>query len=210
MKTKSLILTAILSLAGAAGVMAQSNVYSQNIVGYVSQAYKTGYQLGTVPFNGSPNNQVANLFANTPSGLTIFKFKRATGGYTLNGFDSDVGWDDPTMVLNPGDGFWVYSPVAYTNTYVGEVALNSTNAIKTGYSIIGSAVPKTGLISTDLGFPAVEGDTVFQQKPAGGYNVFSFSDGVWDTEPTIKVNEGFWIYSFTTHSDWNISLTVGP
>src|SRR5690349_9976482 len=120
MKTKSLILTALLTVAGTAGLMAQSsNVYSQNIVGYVSQVVPQGYSILSCQMTGTPDNKVTTLFGNNaPDQTTVFKFNRATGGYiTLQYFDFGGGtgaWigDDDQMTLKPGEAAFFFSTKA--------------------------------------------------------------------------------------------------
>ncbi|MDB6026384.1 MAG: hypothetical protein JWM68_2607 [Verrucomicrobiales bacterium] len=220
MKTKSLILTALLTVAGTAGLMAQSsNVYSQNIVGYISQSYKQGYQLTACHFKGSPNNQISTMIPTAPDGTFVYKFKKGIGGYTVDSF-VDGAWegDDASMLLSPGDGFWVYAPSAFTNTFVGEIQLGSTNTIGNGYTILSSVIPQAGKLQTDLKFTPKEGDFIFQLKPTGGYKVNDLADGAWEgddggNEPTISVGESFWVYSNPAsgaHTNWSRDFIVGP
>ena len=219
MKTKTLILTALLTVAGAAGLMAQSsNVYSQNIVGYISQSYKQGYQLSACHFKASHGNTISTVMAAPPDGTFIYKYKKNVGGYTIVDF-ADGAWegDDVNMTLDPGDGFWVYAPVAFTNTFVGEVVLGSTNSVPNGYTIISPVVPQAGSLSS-IGFVAKEGDFIYQLKPTGGYKVNDYVDSAWEgddggVEPVVGIGESFWVYSNPAtgaHSPWVRNITVGP
>ena len=214
MRTKTLLLVAAISAVGLATSLAQStNVYSANIVGYVNYVNVPGYAMIANPLN-STNNTVQNIFASPPDYLTIFKRNAAGTGYDRASFDPDVpGWDNPTLTLAPGEGCFLYNPLVgnYTNTFIGEVVLNSTNPIPTGFAIRGSVVPQSGGLQTVLGLPLTPADpqntVVYRLKPfpgsvGGGYGIYRYDTedlgGTWTSsespvEPAPAVGEGFWI-----------------
>jgi hypothetical protein len=108
--------------------------------------------------------------------------------------------------VNPGDGIWIFSPAGspFTNTFVGEVKLDSTNAIPAGYSLKASVVPQAGLLQTTLGYPTASGDAALIWNGIG-YDVYSFDPdlGAWDpSEPNIPVGIGFWIYNNGAAKSW--------
>jgi hypothetical protein len=82
-------------------------------------------------------------------------------------------------------------------TFVGEVPTGSlSNPIPAGFSIRSSQVPQAGRLVADLGFPAAEGDTVYQfNNAANSYNSSTFDLGEWVPagEPNIKVGESFFV-----------------
>jgi hypothetical protein len=81
-----------------------------------------------------------------------------------------------------------------TLTLVGEVPQGALSTALPGkFAIVSSQVPQEGLVSTDLGYPAVDGDTIYQWD-GGGYVISSFLEllGGWTPEPTIGVGEAFW------------------
>src|SRR4051812_45499963 len=63
MRTKTLLLTAAALVAGVASSMAQSNVYSVNVVGYANVVLKGNglYTLVANPFNDGNGNQLTNI-----------------------------------------------------------------------------------------------------------------------------------------------------
>src|SRR6267378_4268086 len=66
MRTKTLLCAAALA-AGVVSSMAQSNVYSLNVVGYVNKPFKNGlYTLVSNPLNGT-NNTLNTILPNAPN-----------------------------------------------------------------------------------------------------------------------------------------------
>jgi len=219
MKTKALLLTAILTVAGTAGLMAQtSNVYSQNIVGYVSQIFPQGYSILGNQMNAT-DNKITSIIPTAPDNTAIYKFNPQTGSYIVMTYFAGAGWfgDDDNMTFAPGEAGWIHTDVRFTNTFVGEVKLNSTNQIKVGYQIIGSTTPLATNL-TALSFPAADNTAIYKYNPtSGGYIVDTYFDGAgWfgDTTdgtkaPNVVVGEGYWIYS-PVATNWVQSLVVGP
>ena len=176
--------------------MAQSNVYSLNIVGYVNYSQASGFRIISNPLNQT-NNDVQYVFPNAASypGLAVYKFNGVL--YDQSAYDPDAGgWTAP-LALNPGDGAWLQVPVGpnYTNTYVGEVVLDSTNPIPTGFSLKGSVVPQAALLQTTLGIPLQNSDAVYFFNGVL-YDIFAIDPdaGGWTpAEPTNIIAGGFWV-----------------
>src|ERR1041385_7866265 len=110
MRTKTLLLTAVLTAAGAASSFAQV-VYSQNAVGYVTLTLKPGFQLVANPLNNTSanGNTVSNLFAACPDGTTVYAYDNAAGKFNGNGKDFGE-WANPNATLSPGEGAFVLLP----------------------------------------------------------------------------------------------------
>jgi hypothetical protein len=207
MRTKVLLCAAALA-AGALSTMAQSNVYSLNIVGYVNYTQPANsYRIAANPLNQT-NNDVQYLFPTAASypGLTIYKRNSAGTGYDSSTFDPDfLVWSSPLSV-KPGDGVWINTPagIPFTNTFVGEVVLDSTNAVPAGYSLKGSVVPQAGLIQTTLGYPTDLGDSIYIWNGIG-YDTSTFDPdfATWSpSEPSIAVAQGFWIFNNAAAKSW--------
>ena len=97
-----------------------AQVYSPNIVGYVNQVWPAdGYLLINNPL-GSPNNTVSGLFDSVSNGTTVELWDAGANAYTAASLKGPGGWTI-NYDLFPGTGARLYSPVNYTNTYVGEV-----------------------------------------------------------------------------------------
>jgi hypothetical protein len=226
MRTKTLLLTAALTAAGAATSLAQ--VYSQNIVGYINVTNYPGYNLIANQLNATGGNAVTNLLLTPPEGTFVYKFNPATGGYTQIDFADGV-WEggspsDLAITANPGEGVYVKNPTAnpYVVTLLGEVQLTSSIAIPPGYSIVSSVIPAEGKLNdappAGLGFPVQEGDFVYQfNRTTGAYFQNDFADGAWEgdgpppnTTPIIKVGEAFFVKAGAGHPAWARTFTVGP
>ncbi len=73
-----------------------------------------------------------------------------SGQFTANVFQSGV-WTDPNQILMPGEGFLIYAPSTFTNTFVGSVTQGLlTNTLPAGWSARASMVPQSGGLTTDL------------------------------------------------------------
>jgi hypothetical protein len=214
--------------ASLASSMAQSNVYSLNVVGYYNV---------TVPANGfymvanqlnTTNNSLASLLPNVADGSQLFKYN---GGYSAYVFDGiAMAWGggppDPTVqTLNPGEGAFFRDAVGGTGqvlTFVGEVEQGSlANTLPVGNAVRSSMVPQAGLLTTDLGVPPDDGDIAFVYS--GGYSAYVY-DGIalaWGGTlpgggsvdaggPPIAVGQGFFYKKVTggLSTSWVRNFTV--
>jgi len=212
MRTKALLCAAALA-AGIATSMAQSNVYSLNVVGYynipiaANQNYVIANQLNTT------NNTLASLLAVAPDGAQFQKFN---GSWVSSTYDELApGWlPDGNATLNPGEGGFFRSPVATTLTFVGEVLqgnLTNTLPINT-YVIRSSMVPQAGLISADLKLAAEDGDQI-QTWNGNGWTSATYDElapGWLPAEPNIPIGAAFFFHKASTsqNSTWVRNFTV--
>jgi len=219
MRTKLAVLTAAALAAGALSSQAQSNVYSLNVVGYVSVGLTNGFNMIANPLDldgTGTNNTIQGVFGTAlPNNTAVYKF---TGG-GFNGFYSFTrgAWSPGanTATLNPGEGVMLSVPSNTSFTFVGQVLQGGeTNQFITpGYSMLGSKIPLSGGLQTTLQYTPANADqvSIFQQSlnsGAGGYNNFTFSTrGGWSpTEPQIAPGVGFFLS--TTSTSWVQNFTV--
>jgi len=213
MRTKTLLCAAALAAGLATSAMAQSNVYSLNVVGYynvsmgANQKVLLGNQLNTT------NNTLGGVIPNPPPLSQFFKF--ANGGFTAYQFDDiDLVWTpNATASLAPGEGGFFISSVATTLTFVGEVRQGSlTNTLPMNTKVIRtSIVPQAGRVSTDLGVPGQALDQLFTFS--GGFTAYQFDDIdlVWTpSEPTNNVGGAFFYIKANgnTQTNWIRNFTV--
>ena len=214
MRTKTLLLTAALSVAGIASSMAQA-VYSVNAVGYVNTDLVPGFNLISNPLNNTTGNTIANLFGNgisgtIPNNLRVFYFDPVTDGFVTATYD-DLAEPPQFLppagantVVAPGNGVFVFNPTQANIrvTFVGEVPQGaaSNQELPQGFSIKASTVPVAGTV-TALGLPAQDRDRIFEWNPTTQGFVTSTFDELADPAPTwlpqvpnIAVGEAFFIF----------------
>jgi hypothetical protein len=210
MRTKTLLLAAALTAAGIASSLAQSNVYSINVVGYVNTILPPGYSIIANPLNaGATGNTVSNLFKNlvdNQGGAGSWVLTWNGTGTVLNQNDDLSGtWALPNDVLAPGEGFYFRnnSGSPKTNTFVGEVKQGALSvSLPTVYSLVASPVPQQGFVM-DLGVNAIPADSVGLGVAGGAVSFSQYDDlaltwgpiagrTVSSTRgPQVNVGEGF-------------------
>jgi hypothetical protein len=209
MRTKLILTTAALGVAGSLGASAQ--VYSVNAVGYINATIPAkSFSLGANQLN-TGGNTIAEVIPSVPEGTLVFKYLPGAG-FAANGFDFGA-WTVPGMVTAPGEGFFVQNngTTPLTFTLVGEVPQGAlTTSLVAGLNLVASKVPQAGKLVADLGYVPVEGDIVFQWDTATQKykdpNAFDF--GAWTGgEPTLQVGEGFFLQKAAAGS-WTRNFSV--
>jgi len=224
MRTKTLLVTAALTAAGALSSMAQ--VYSVNIVGYINLTIPVGFSMIANQLNATPDNTLATLLPNAAENTQIFKFNGV--GYDASAKSADnpdpSGWSNPTMTLAPGEGAFIavdpqFAPSGQPVTFVGDVKLVSTVPVPTGFSVASSVLPISDTLD-NLGFPKRENDQIFFFNNATkGYDAFLQSADNPDPSgwapriPTPAIGQSFFISSdpqFGPPRSWTRTFSVGP
>jgi len=218
MRTKTLLVTAALTAAGALSSMAQ--VYSVNIVGYINLNIPTGFSMIANQLNATPDNTLATILPNVAENTTIFQFNGV--GYNISQFSADnPGWSNPAMAVNPGEGVFIsvdpqFAPSGQPVTLVGDVKLVSTVPVPNGFSVASSALPITDTLD-NLGFPSRENDQVFFfDNATKSYKIFQFSadnPGWAPSNPTPAIGQSFFLSgdgSFGPPRSWSRTFNVGP
>ncbi len=225
MRTKTILTAAALLAAGALTSMAQSNVFSLNVVGYYNVSLTNGFQLvaNQLDLDGTGvNNNATSVFGTTlPNLAKVYAFSGGVfvnvtyvaGTHTFSGNSNAVN-----AALQPGGGVFVQIPAAaatpITLTVVGNVMQGSLSTpYPAGFSLISSKVPQSGGITTALGFtPGANLDAVFQFLPAtqlyGPKHTWVAGTSTWGAgEPTPAVGESVF-YQAHVAGSWNRSFTV--
>ena len=126
---------------GLAVLLAVTDVLAAEVIPVTLQL-PAGYNAISNPVNAT-NNTVAALFPAVPNGTIFYKLNKATGGYSVNHFDSDQGgWEisgGAAGELKPGDGAWLYLPQPATVAWRGELPPPQTrlDLSFSGYNFIG-------------------------------------------------------------------------
>ena len=206
MRTKSLILSAAVLAAGVASSMA-ANVYSVNVVGYVTLNLTNGFNMIANPLDAigggtGTGNTVANVFGVVPNNTTVYKFSGGT--YSSDVYITGIGWlGGGTATFNPGEGLFVQIPNGIpgnsTNvTFAGTVVQGpTTHSLPTGFSIASSQAPISGALTANLGYQPHNNDTVYPWNPASqSYPVsYVYITGLgWlPSDPILNVGQSVFI-----------------
>jgi hypothetical protein len=234
MRTKTMLLSALLGAIGSVSAMAQ-NVYSLNAVGYINVTAPVGFSIISCPlFTSDPSNTVGTLFpngANQLKGSAVYQYNTATGFYNSdqastklannNGYTN--GWEfGGTITVLPGQAVFFDNNTAapVTFTFVGTVPSGSlTNPIVTGFNLIGSILPASGdLVTNSLtSFTnPVSGDTVyFYDNASGFYDSYGYTKkNGWQSsgsaaDPSVPtVGEGFFYNTASAGISWVENYSV--
>jgi hypothetical protein len=208
MRTKTLLLTAAALVAGFISAQAQSNVYSANIVGYVTVTNAANtYALYALPLD-SGSNTLTGLFPSSPVGASILVWNGS--GYTTS-TKTPVSWN-PNATLVPGQGFFYRASANGTNTFVGSILVPNggsvTNSFTGGlYALVGSPIPYTDTLSgTNLNLTVGVGSSVLVWNGAG-FTTSTKTPVSWNPNPTITPGQGFFVRT-SSNTNWIQTLNV--
>jgi hypothetical protein len=214
MRTKTMLLSALLGALGSVSVMAQTNVYSLNAVGYINVTLNPGYNIVSCPLICSPDNTINTLLGPDTNGQykkwQIYGWNpTASPQAFIPESGGPSGWaNGGTQTINPGQAVWIenQSNITTTVTFVGTVPTGSlTNAIYPGYNLISSIVPASGDLLTNsimnLTNQPTKKDQVYTYNPVPSPGAFTgYSAGgnpaAWTSDPQLpSVGGGFWYES---------------
>jgi len=216
MRTKTLLLTAVLGVAGAASttVMGQS-VYSANSVGYVNLSLGAAFTMIANPLNNG-SNDLNSILTNVPSGTAIYTFQTSSQSYQATTFRGG-SWHNFDTVLSPGQGAFIQLPagttVPYTITFVGNVPQGAlTNTVPVGFSIQSIPIPvSVSLTNSIVSLTPNSGDVAYQFSNATqGYVVHTYRAGAFhNTDYTPAVGESFFYFNNgTAPFNWTVNFSV--
>jgi len=223
MRTKSLLIAAALSLAGAASSMAQ--VYSVNAVGYINLTMKPGYNMVANQLNRTAANKLNDVITGVPIESQVLKFDNASNSYVIEFFDGAT-WITPegnpgSLDAKPGSGLFFFNPggADLTVTLVGEVPQGNglTVALPGGYSLISSIVPQQIALTAANGFPqTLEAQFLSFNAATQTYSEPLFNDGTgWITPngdpvpaPSPAVGQGFFYFNPGAAASWTRNFSV--
>jgi hypothetical protein len=234
MRTKTMLLSALLGTLGSLSVHAQ-NVYSLNAVGYVNVTVVPGFNIIADPLIGAPDpitgtlNTIGTLLPNNANQLaqaTVWSYDPALpGGYTndtasTKGNSNTNGWKSGGQItMAPGQAVWFDNPFPtnLTFTFVGTVPSGSlTNTLGTGFNLVSSILPMQGdLVTNSLSMftnPTAQ-DVVWVYSPSiTNYITYNYSgkSKTWGpSDPMIpSVGAGFWYQTTASSISWVESYSV--
>jgi len=137
--------------AGILSTQAQSNVFSANVVGYVSVVVKGngGFSLIANPLDDGNGNQLTNLVASLPNKSSVQVWDSANA--TFVGSSKALGNWQTNFSIPPGTGFFASAggTADVTNVFVGSIVVpnggSNSVALTPGlFYLRGGAVPYSG------------------------------------------------------------------
>jgi len=208
MRTKTLLLSAVAVAAGILSSQAQSNVFSANVVGYVTVTNAANqYALYALPLD-SGSNTLSGLFPTSPTGATILIWNGA--GYNTSTKTPTTWAPNPTLV--PGQGFFYRANANGTNTFVGSVAVQNggsiTNSFTGGiYALVGSPIPYTDtLAGTNLNLQVGTGSTLLIWN-GSSFVTSTKTPTSWAPNSTVTPGQGFFVRT-TANTNWVQTLNL--
>jgi hypothetical protein len=217
MRTKTLLLTAVLGVAGVAAPTAQAqSVYSLNAVGYVNLSLGAGFTIISNPLNNTTND-IQTILTGMPNNTVVYGFNPTTQAYLPSTFRTATGKWTVDLVMNPGAGVFISLPSAATVTFVGNVPQGTlVNTIPPGFSIqaypipVSTAITNTALIS----FPTPNNNDIIYafSNASGSYvpHTYRTATGQYTGATYVPaVGEGFFYLSTATAAKtWTVNFSV--
>jgi hypothetical protein len=204
-------------------------VYAACLTGYVNVPLTSGYTFTANPMMISPDN--------TLNSVTVYATPRVPSGTTVYLWDvTNQTWSPPSIFVDevagwslnydvpPGKGFVVYSPVSWTNTFLGEV-FHGTNLCFLGggnkWSLVSFAFPAPRNLSnldwmdpllTSI-FPWIDGENVYLFEAASqrysdaftcfdGYGWFDPKGVAGTNGPTTEAAQSFFVQNPGPDANW--------
>src|SRR5690606_5094110 len=139
-------------------------IYSANVAAFIPRAYPAGHSLIANPLTtaNSSLNSILSL-DDTAVGATVYKW--VGDNFQSSVFlGSGLGWI-PEASLSPDEGAFLVLAAPANVRFVGTVAYGETTmSLPEGLALIAVPIPPPDPDETleTLGFPAVDGDTIYQ------------------------------------------------
>lgn len=181
--------------------MAQSNVYSVNIVGYVNKDVPAASAFIANPLDNGTND-LNSILPDVPSKSTASLW---TGSGFTTSTKTSAGWD-PNAATPVGVGFFLNSKSAMTNTFVGNVIVGPggsvTNHLPAGVAAVGSMIPYAGdLNNTNIALGVVPSKSTISLWNGSSYDTSTKTSAGWDPALQLNVGDGFFVNS-KSEVDW--------
>lgn len=169
MRTKTLLLSAAAMAAGLVSAVAQSNVYSANVVGYVNIALTNGgftlvgNQLD-VDGNGTNNTVLTSIGTNLPPNTHVLAWNTNLQSFSQITLSASGNWSAGVAgalvqtALQPGGGVFVQIPATVpapgTNIVLVGTVLQKTNlmTLAPGFQIVSYPFPVAGALTANFNY----------------------------------------------------------
>jgi|GEM_PF-1369100 len=196
-----------------------NDIHTVNSVGYINIVITNDSPTNLVlicnPFNhyvnGTIDNSLTTLMPAPPENSYVFIWDPSRQLYAVSTYEIDdyglYTWDY-NGYLNPGSGFYFLSGSLNTTlSFYGSLPTDTTVPLGSGLQIVSPLLPRSGYISTDLGYPIQNGDHVYAM-PNHNLIEYQYTNGTWSpSEPYISVGQAFWSDK-TTEDNWIQNISV--
>jgi hypothetical protein len=201
-----MLLIAAVCFAGINDGFAQT--YSQGIIGYYNRVFTSGTNYFSIIYK-TASNSLENLFytdtqhniVGAPEGTTISFWNPTNSSFDTSSIYTNGAWS-LNLILTPGIGVMLVSPVTFTNTFVGQLYNQDGNLVTNQLVVLPpvfSKPPNVYLLG-DACQIANTGTNVFLnilgRMPFPGEKVATVSttstylgNGQWDVVPTLGIIE---------------------
>lgn len=150
-------------------------------------------------------NTLDEVLPQVADGTIIFTWNAATQLYQPHVYDEISATWSPTGPLRAGDGAWIYSPVAQTIVFTGQIPSPPPAVARptsSGVRFVSDRWPVASTFDEVMGYAPITGDTVFLYDGAfpGLTNppttTHVFSNGVWNPSlPLLPPGKSMWVGS---------------
>jgi hypothetical protein len=207
MRTKTLLCAAVLA-AGVATSMAQSNVYSLNVVGYYNVDAPAGQKVMIANQLHTTNDVLSNILPGPFADGTVFFFYN--NGFAASPWDTDANAWSADFALPPGTGGFLQTAVHQTLTFVGEVSQGSlTNKLVRNQKVIRGPIPPVQQKLSEMNLPAEDGDVAFQYRNGYVASPYDTDAAAWSLDFTNRVGEAFFYQKGNgILTNWVVNFTV--
>jgi len=202
--------------AGVATSMAQSNVYSLNVVGYVNYPFTIvgDFYLVSNPLDNTTND-LNTIMPGVPDGTSLGLWSTALQDLSPTIPVFGGGKWTPDVSIAPGQGFFVIPNGSFTNTFVGNVRQYPITMSLVGngnFECIGATAPLGGSVTNVLGqYPAHDGDSLgIWQVSIQDLNptIPVYGGGKWTPDYNFNVGDGFFMIRNGPPVTWTNQFTV--
>lgn len=161
-----------------------------------------GFSLIANPYSRG-DNTLSEVLPDLPEGSILYQWSPSNARFRSSVYLLGKRWV-PNFTFAPGAGAFLQSPTPATVTWVGQpLPSPQQRPITAGFNLLGSPLPKTGRLDTDLQFPATVNDRLFRwDANLAAYSSYTFRAGIgWvPAGHSLRLAEGFFVNAVTART----------
>jgi hypothetical protein len=209
MKKAVILASAALLITSAA--LAETNVLSQNAVGYIRKSTAEGnWNLIGMQFDTLDGETIVIgdvLGTNgVPNNTKVFIYDKIGATYLSETYYDGFGWHPGTNAIERGDGVWVKTPASHDFFVMGEVPSAATNnfSLVGGFQIITYPYPVERALTNSILNDIAENNDKLYTFDGTNYTTYTYYDGFgWNPNDLIfEPGMAFW-YRSGSGASWS-------